>query len=117
MVDLPLEEVFENATAAKKYVPVPVFPEAKRDLALTVPLETRLQDLVQAMRQAGTGLREAEWFDTYRGQGVPSDKKSVAFHLTFAHPYRTLASSEVDEAMQAMEKKLHKEFGAEMRRS
>lgn len=116
LVDMPLEETFKHATAAKKYVPLPIFPEAKRDIAVTVQLESEVAGLQRAMREACTFISNVEWFDTYRGKGLPMDKKSVAFHLTFSLPFRTLESNEVEVAMGEIEKKLKKEFGAEVRK-
>lgn len=116
LVDMPLEEVFRHARATKKYVPLPIFPEAKRDIAVTVPIESEVASLQKSMREACTFLSEIAWFDTYRGKGLPMDKKSVAFHLTFSLPFRTLESGEVDAAMADIEKKLKAEFGAEVRK-
>ena len=36
-------------------------------------------------------------FDVYKGQNLDSDKKSIAFNLTFLDPNRTLTEEEVME--------------------
>lgn len=116
MIDLPLREVFAHAKATKRFMPPPLFPEAKRDLALWCPRETPADDLIKKMKETGTLLSEAQWFDTYRGEGENADRKSVAFHLAFSHPERTLEANEVDGQMEAIEAALKEVFGAEVRR-
>ncbi len=113
--DLALEEIFAHATTTKRYVPLPVFPEAKRDLAFLVDRDAACAALAATMQEASTLLTQVEWFDTFMGKGVPEGKKSVAFHLTFATPDRTLASSEVDVAIAQITERLGKRFGAEVR--
>ncbi|MDO8617913.1 MAG: hypothetical protein Q7N87_03460 [Candidatus Uhrbacteria bacterium] len=115
MIDLPLENIFRLATTAKRYEPLPLYPEAKRDLAFIVARELEVQTLMQAMNAVSPLLHHVEWFDTYAGQGIPADKKSFAFHLTFLSPERTLETEEVDKAMQQIKKQMKEKFGAEAR--
>ncbi len=115
MIDLPLENVFRLATTVKKYESLPLYPEAKRDLALIVSRELSVQILIQAMRAVSPLLAHVEWFDTYHGEGIPADKKSLAFHLTFLSPERTLGTEEVDQAMAQIKKRVKEKFGGEAR--
>jgi phenylalanyl-tRNA synthetase beta chain len=115
MLDMPLEEIFECAREAKKYRPIPAFPEAKRDAAFLVEQVTEVGKMQLAMKEISSYLRDVEWFDTYRGTGIPADKKSVAFHLTFSAPDRTLEAAEVDQAMEKIKMALKERFGAEVR--
>ncbi len=115
LVDVPLEEVIQVASSAKKYMPLPVYPDAKRDTAFVVTRDVEVQIVMQAMRGATSLLRHVEWFDTYTGKGVPADKKSIAFHLTFGVDDRTLEAKEVDEAMQQVEGMMNRKFGATVR--
>lgn len=115
LIDVPLEEVFEIATA-KRYVPITQFPEAKRDLALTIDRDAEAQSIIELIRETSPLIRSVEWFDTYRGKGITEGKKSVAFHLTFSQPDRTLETNEVETAMGEIEKKLKERMGAEIRR-
>jgi phenylalanyl-tRNA synthetase beta chain len=116
LVSMPLAEVFGHATATKAYVPLPVFPEAKRDLAVVVDREVEVSILAREMREAHPLVKQVEWFDTYVGKGLADGKKSVAFHLVFATPERTLSSEEVDAAMERIEHVLKQRVGAEVRR-
>jgi phenylalanyl-tRNA synthetase beta chain len=115
LVDLPLQTFLSQASNALRYTAVPLFPDAKRDLALVVRRETAVADLLKAMRTASPLLVHVEWFDTYRGKEVRDDKKSVAFHLTFQHVDRTLETAEVDKEMSSIETHLKKAFDAQVR--
>lgn len=115
LMDVPLEEVFACASPTKQYIPLPLYPEAKRDVALLLRKEVEIQTVSKRLREASSFLQKVEWFDTYRGQGIPADKKSVALHLTFVAPDRTLETKEVDEMMESMAKLLKQEFEATIR--
>ncbi|HEU0051201.1 MAG TPA: phenylalanine--tRNA ligase subunit beta [Patescibacteria group bacterium] len=115
LIDSPLREIAALATTKKTYEPIPPFPEAKRDLAFTVNREIDVQQLTAAMKKMEPTLRQVDWFDTYKGEGIPADKKSVAFHLTFGSPDRTLETREVDASLEKMRALLKDQFGAMIR--
>ncbi len=115
LVDLPLQTFLTQASNTLRYIAIPLFPDAKRDLALVVRRETAVADLLEAMRKASHLLVNVEWFDTYRGKEMRDDKKSVAFHLTFQHADRTLETAEVDNELSAIEAHLKKTFDAQAR--
>src|SRR6185369_16845219 len=82
LVDLPLIEIFKSARESHTYVPVAVYPQPVRDLALVVERSVEAQDVIDVLRDADELVRKVEWFDTYTGKGMDADKKSLAFHLT-----------------------------------
>jgi phenylalanyl-tRNA synthetase beta chain len=56
-----------------------------------------------------------EWFDTYRGKNLPDGKKSVAMHIGFSSPDRTLESKEVDGLMEKAVLAMKEKFKVEVR--
>jgi len=48
---------------------------------------------------AGPYLESLALFDLYQGPPLPEGHKSLAFHLRFRHPKRTLRDEEVEEAV------------------
>jgi phenylalanyl-tRNA synthetase beta chain len=70
----------------------------------------------EAVRETSPLLRSIEWSETYQGEGIPNDKKSLTFHLTFGQADRTLETAEVDAAMQAIETALTTKLQAEWRK-
>jgi len=47
-----------------------------------------------------------ELFDTYRGKGIPSKTKSLALHLEFRDPNKTLEAETVDQEVKTILKSL-----------
>ncbi|MBI4142698.1 phenylalanine--tRNA ligase subunit beta [Candidatus Uhrbacteria bacterium] len=93
----------------------PTLPPAKRDLAFTVDRTTPYADIAAVLDGVDPLLVTFELFDTYEGAGIPPGKKSMAFHLTYAAPDRTLTTAEVDGAVGRITGKLRERFGAEIR--
>jgi len=115
MLYLDLAALSSAYHARLAYEPIPLFPPVLRDLAFIVAERTEYADVERAMREAGPLLRHLELFDVYRGEHVGEGKKSMALHLTFAHPERTLTAEEVDESIKKMMTSLTAKFGAVIR--
>ena len=85
-----------------------VYPRVERDLALLVPADLEIAESLNIIREAGGDLLiDAYPFDVYRGKQIPPGQKSVAFHLVFQSPERTLTGVEVDERVLDALVKLH----------
>ncbi len=79
---------------------VPRFPPATRDLAVVVPRTVTHLEVAEVIRtSSGPHLRALEVFDVYQGQPLAEDEKSLAYHLTFQAPDRTLTDEAVDGYM------------------
>lgn len=79
------------------------FPASLRDVAVLVPERATYAEVENLIRgNAGGLLEELEIFDIYRGRPLEPGQKSLAFHLTFRHPERTLTDTETDGFMQAV---------------
>lgn len=116
LADIDLAAVMPSANDARTYEPIPEFPHAKRDIAFTVDRTVAHADVAEAIRKAAPELlRDAELFDVYEGSHLGEGKKSMAYHLEFGAHDRTLETSEVDKAAEAVRKALRESFGAEDR--
>ncbi len=83
-----------------RYVPVPVFPSATRDLALVLPSGTSAASVEQEIRSgAGKLLESVRVIDEYRGAGIEPGRRSLAVRLVLRSPDRTLRDAEVDDVM------------------
>ncbi|OGK10484.1 MAG: phenylalanine--tRNA ligase subunit beta, partial [Candidatus Riflebacteria bacterium RBG_13_59_9] len=84
------------------------YPRIERDLAILMPAMQRTSEALAIISEAGGDLLvDAYPFDIYRGRQIPPDHKSVAFHLVFQSPQRTLTGAEVDERVLAALKALY----------
>ncbi|MEO5927225.1 MAG: phenylalanine--tRNA ligase subunit beta [Patescibacteria group bacterium] len=116
LVDMPMETVVAHGKSAKRYKAVSPFPPAKRDIAVVVDRRTEYDDIAREIARTNPLVTNVEWFDTYEGKNMFPGKKSVAIHLTFSSPERTLESAEVDGLMEtitlALKEKLHGDIRA-----
>ena len=66
-------------------------------MALLMPKETPVKDVLNIIRANGTDLLEdCEVFDVYEGSRIPTGLKSVAVNLSFRHLSRTLTDEEIN---------------------
>lgn len=112
LVDMDMQALMSVSSTNPTYIPLPTYPEVRRDLALVVAKEVSVEEVSKTMKNVSVLLREVEWFDTYTGTGVEEGKKSIAFHLTFVSPERTLETREADEAMEKLTSALSEKYHA-----
>ena len=96
------------------YIPVSRFPSAIRDLAIVVDQNVpaaRVQEIISGHHLVDRALL----FDLYAGENIPAGKRSLAYHIYFQSPERTLTAEEVNDALQAALKSLERQVGAELR--
>jgi len=126
--DLPLAPVmFEVEASALQQVGVPAykeiskFPAVTRDLAVVVKQGVAAQDLLDAFvaeRQSNPVchiLQVIVLFDEYRGKGLETDEKSLAFRFTLQDTQTTLQDDLVDAAMAAFVAAAGTRHGARLR--
>jgi phenylalanyl-tRNA synthetase beta chain len=114
--ELDLETLFEAVPERVVYEDVVTYPATLQDIAVAVDEEVEVGTLVDAAREvAGELLREARVFDVFRGDQVGAGRKSVAIHLAFQSPERTLTEEEATAARERIVATLVERFGAELR--
>jgi phenylalanyl-tRNA synthetase beta chain len=114
--ELDLATLVELAPERVEYEDVITFPALLQDLAVAVPEEVEAGLLVAAVREAaGPELRDARVFDVYRGEQVGEGRKSVALHLAFQSPERTLSDDDAAALRARIVAALGERFGAELR--
>ena len=98
------------------YEDVITYPAALQDIAVAVDEDVEVGALIDAAHAAvGDVLREAHVFDVYRGDQVGAGRKSVAIHLAFQSPERTLTEDEATVLRERIVTALAARFGAELR--
>ncbi len=103
------------ADLVPRFVPLPRYPAAGRDIAVVVPREIAAQQLEKTIREAGGSLvSQVRLFDHYEGKQIPEGKRSLAFSIAFRSEKGTLTDSEVNRAQADIEKALF-ELGAVLR--
>jgi phenylalanyl-tRNA synthetase beta chain len=91
-----------------KYEEISKFPGATRDRALIVKQSVSAQDLLDtfnaeiAVNPAGKIVQAIVLFDEYRGKGLESDEKSLAFRFSLQDTQTTLQDDVVESVIEAM---------------
>ena len=100
------------------YRNLPKFPSIRRDLAVVVNESVTCADATACILRACKAVKKAELFDVYRSDALGSDKKSMAFRLTFM-PEETaekpLSPEAVDGFFHKILGNLSNNLGAELR--
>ena len=116
--ELDLASLYAAAGGPVAYRDVITFPAVRQDIAVSVPEEVPVGELVAAAREAaGEELREIRVFDLYRGGQVGAGRKSVAFSVAYQSADRTLAEEDATRLREAIVAALAERFGAELRGS
>ena len=114
--ELDFDLLAEFADTEKQYHPLPKYPAIKRDIAMVVPEELMVAQLLGVIRAKGRKLLEsASLFDVYRGKNIPEGKKSLAFTLVYRAADHTLTDEEVAAVHDKILDALREEYGAVLR--
>jgi len=83
-----------------RYVPLPVFPSATRDLALVLGPGISAASVEEEIRSsAGKLLESIRVIDEYQGVGIGAGRRSLAMRLVLRSSDRTLRDGEVDDVI------------------
>ena len=104
-----------HMAASFRYRPLSAFPDAVRDLALTVAEETPCGDLMKEIAKACPRVTDVELFDIYRGEQIGEGRKSMAFKITFGAADKPLQPEELDKYIKKILGNLKFKLGAEIR--
>jgi len=109
LFDIDFEKLQQVCSEECEYRPVSPYPAAIRDLAVLVPANTKVVQVLNVINQAGGKLvRDVDVFDIYEGEELPQGKKNFAFHIIYQAEDRTLASKEIDAVHKKIVKALEK---------
>ena len=99
--ELDFEKLAALATGEAEYRPTSKYPAIIRDIAVAVPARTRTQDVENIISAAGGDLlSDTDLFDYFQDSAMrDSEEKSLAFHLVFQSPDRTLTDAQIDAAV------------------
>ncbi|MGX7048628.1 phenylalanyl-tRNA synthase subunit beta [Lactococcus piscium] len=115
VANLDLSALLANLPEQVVFTDIPKFQASRRDIALLVDRVTTNQAILDVIASSKVKtLIKADLFDVYTGANVASDKKSLAYTLTFQSADNQLTDDEITAAVTKITKKLV-EFGAEIR--
>jgi len=96
-LELDVEALTDASAPTTRFRSISTYPVARSDIALVVSDTVTAAEVEQALRAgAGEWLEQVSLFDVYDGEQVGSGNTSLAYHLTFRAPDRTLTTDEVN---------------------
>lgn len=99
------------SSGARSFTRLPEFPNVYLDLAFEVPDTVAFESIERAIRNAGEPLLASyELFDVYEGAQVRDGCRSLAFHLVYRAPDRTLTLEEAARVHDTIIQSLKKHF-------
>jgi phenylalanyl-tRNA synthetase beta chain len=114
--EIDLELLLPHIPEKHLVEPIPVFPAVHEDIALILDKSVAAHEVQSIIERAGGYLlKAAELFDVYEGQSIPAGKKSLAYHLTFQSPNKTLTDKEIRKNRQRIVQQLERQLGAKLR--
>ena len=92
------------------------FPQIRRDISFTVPVDVAFAALSERVSvAAGSLLKQLSAFDVYQGKGVELGRKSIALGLILQDLSRTLTDDDADRVVQAVLQDLSSNLDARIR--
>ncbi|MCB8943566.1 MAG: phenylalanine--tRNA ligase subunit beta [Ardenticatenaceae bacterium] len=114
--ELDVDTIISNIPFAYPFAAISPYPAIREDLAVVVDKDVAATAVESTIRRAGGFLlQEVQLFDLYEGSQLPPGKKSLAYHLTFQAPDKTLTDKNVSKNRQRIISQLQKELGATLR--
>ena len=99
-----------------RYQKVSKYPAFDFDAAFIIDQDVRASDLEQTIRsEAGSALKSVHVFDVYEGENIGTDKKSIAFRLSFLDSNKTLSIKDVEPIVKKVVKQLERSYDAKLR--
>ena len=92
------------------------YPSIQKDVAFLIDRSINASEIEKMIKKSSSRLlKDISVFDVYLGDNIASDKKSIAFKLTYLDDAKTLTDEEVMNDFHQMIEKVTKEFNCEIR--
>ena len=115
--DIDFEKLQKICLEEHEYEPISKFPSAVRDLAVLIPQEVKVVEVLNKIENVGGLLvRDIDLFDIYEGEEIPQGKKNLAFHIIYQAQDRTLKKEEIDKMQEKIIKSLEEDPEWEVRK-
>lgn len=97
------------------YMPLSKFQSSRRDIAFIVDKQHTPDTLSQEIRHIHPYIIDTELFDTYTNNKIGDDNHSLAYHIVYQAPDRTLTAEEIQTIHTLIETMLKERYHATIR--
>ncbi len=114
-----LENLVKYKSQSKKGKPPITFSDyqkSDRDFAFVVKKDFKAQELLEIINNVDKSLiKNVKIFDVYKGENIPSDKKSIALKVTIQSDFKTLNEKDLNEISQKIISNVEEKASAKLR--
>ena len=114
-----LENLVKYKSQSKKGKPPITFSDyqkSDRDFAFVVQKDFKAQELLEIINNVDKSLiKNVKIFDVYKGENIPSDKKSIALKVTIQSDSKTLNEKDLNEISQKIISNVEEKASAKLR--
>ncbi|OHA10172.1 MAG: phenylalanine--tRNA ligase subunit beta [Candidatus Sungbacteria bacterium RIFCSPLOWO2_01_FULL_60_25] len=98
LAELDIEKLLAAIETEQEFRPIGKYPSIIRDIAVVVPEDAKADDVEGVIENAGGELlADSDLFDYFQDEAMTErGEKSLAFHLVFQSPKKTLTDGEVN---------------------
>jgi len=114
--DINFSKIIKLIGGEKKFKTLLKYPEVVKDLSIIIANNILWEEIEKEILMVSNLITKVELFDIYQSVRLGEDKKSLAFHITFYNPERTLISNEVNQELNKIMTTLEKKFQAKIRK-
>lgn len=100
VMELDLRVLSQWYGKERSFMPLPKFPEEKRDLAFVVNKNVTCEQMVNGIKEACDYVTDVTLFDVYEGIQLPPGKKSMAFSVVFTPREEELGVKQMEGLME-----------------
>lgn len=115
VAELDVSRLAKVPPAPLAFQPIPKFPGIVADLSILVPVAVAWADVRATAESFHPLITGVELFDVFEGGKVGEGLRSLAFHVTFGSPERTLTADEVQKVAIDLGASLEAKFKATVR--
>ncbi|HEY1074539.1 MAG TPA: hypothetical protein VGE59_02450, partial [Patescibacteria group bacterium] len=125
-IELPLEEIINQKAADIPnviipdidditYAPLSKFQASRRDIAFIVAKDNTIDTISQDIKQIHPYIIDTELFDTYTNSKIGDNNQSLAYHIVYQAPDKTLTAEEIQTIHSQIETMLKERYHATIR--
>lgn len=116
VAEIPLAPLRAVVPFAQPFEPLSAYPAVREDLAVIVAAERPAAEVTDVIRKSGGFLlQDVTLFDLFEGEQIGAGQKSLAYHLTYQAPNRTLTDKDVAKLRGRIIRQLEQRLDARLR--
>lgn len=115
IAEINLSKAKKYMKTSTKYEKIVKYPEVTRDLAIVLPKDTLVGNMLDNLKKVSNLIEKIDIFDIYEGDKIEKDKKSVAISIILRNKEKTLDEKEINDTIEKILYTISKQYNGEIR--